>query len=650
MGVPSLYRWLTMRFPWILTHLKKEFDYRIDNLYLDFNAIIHPCTDKSCKNLKQLDKELYNNLERYLDALVAYCKPKKMIYISVDGVAPKAKMNQQRTRRFKGAKDNFDNNVFYLNENEELLGNSAKAFDQNSITPGTEFMERLDKFIQSMIKYKLSTNPLWKNKTVIYSNYQVPGEGEQKIMEYLRIHKRNTHESHVIYSPDADLIFLGLTLPDYNLKIMREEVNYGEEPIPLNERDFMKNKYVLVSAPKLKEFIINKLTTEIGCVVDEKRILADFVFLCFAVGNDFLPCVPCFEIRTNAIEKISGYLVNTFKTCRDYITREDSSVNFDVLKQFFAECEKEEFTNLKEKRSNLKRSRTRFEGEFDEEAEFDVSTEDGKMKYYVEKMNIKSEEELNKACAEYIQGMVWIYKYYFFECPSWDYYFPHYYAPFMVDLKATTITKMEFALSKPIKPFEQLLCVLPSMSMNLLPKSFRGFYYEQGYIKIREDYKDKETKHGFIGEFNEIFKDIDDPLLKVSEVLTFSDLKFEVDGFQKIMDWQYLTILPFVENDKILEYSKKKENELSYEELNRNLVGTSLIFTNKERLITEHQKYYKQPFVILQEREYCGKVFTPKYVDYMGATLVHNNNGFTNRTIFFSFDQRYRKLLSKHKQ
>ncbi|OQS55563.1 Xrn1 [Ecytonucleospora hepatopenaei] len=647
MGVPSLYKWITMRFPGIVTHLKKEFDYNVDNLYLDFNAIIHPCTDKSKTNLEQLDDELYRNLERYVDALVAYCKPKKMIYISVDGVAPKAKMNQQRTRRFKGAKDNFDNNVFYLSEKEELLGNSLQIFDQNSISPGTEFMERLNEYIQELIKYKLSTDVLWKNKTVIYSNYQVPGEGEQKIMEYLRIHKKHAKESHVIYSPDADLIFLGLTLPDYNLRIMREEFNFGEEPIPINEKNFMECKFTLVNENKLKDFIIQKLTDEIGKEVDGRRILSDFVFLCFAVGNDFLPCVPCFEIRTNAIEKIFVYLSTTYKVCNDYITCANKEVNFHVLKQFFTECEKNEYTNLKEKRGNLKRLRTRYEGEFDEEAEFDVSTEDGKMKYYVEKMGISSEEELNKACASYIQGMVWIYKYYFFECPSWDYYYPYYYAPFMVDLRATNIKSMVFELSKPLRPFEQLLSVLPAMSMHLLPVSFRSFYYQNKNIVVKEKYKDKITGKSYFEEFNKIYKEKEDIHLRVGDVFEFPDLRFEIDGFQKIMDWQYLIILPFMNNEKVSAYSKQHENDLSYEEVNRNMIGTNMIFTNKERLVKEFGLFYKQPFSILQEREYCGKVFTPKKVDYINVSKQFKRFVFTNKTISFSFDQRYRKVLSK---
>ena len=83
----------------------------IDSLYIDANCLFHPQCFKIlelCKDttdLQQLENKMFQRITNYIDFLISYANPTKEVYICVDGVAPVAKISQQRKRRFRGVDD-----------------------------------------------------------------------------------------------------------------------------------------------------------------------------------------------------------------------------------------------------------------------------------------------------------------------------------------------------------------------------------------------------------------------------------------------------------------------------------------------------------------------------------------------------------------
>lgn len=181
--------------------------------------------------------------------------------MAVDGVAPRAKMNQQRSRRFRTAKEAME-----LKEKAESKGEKLpeeKAFDSNCITPGayanlycgingwksligTVFMAKVSEQLKYFINKKISEDSNWRNCQVVLSGHDVPGEGEHKIMEYIRKTRAqpdyNPNVRHCLYGLDADLIMLGLLSHDPHFCLLREEVKFG--PSKKKNTRFLRLSYI----------------------------------------------------------------------------------------------------------------------------------------------------------------------------------------------------------------------------------------------------------------------------------------------------------------------------------------------------------------------------------------------------------------------
>ena len=363
MGVPAFYRWLSEKYPKIVTDILEErihlspnssticlpFDctkpnpsnLECDNFYIDMNGIIHPCSHPENGPQPKTEEDMYENVCRYIDRLFRAVRPRRLLYLAIDGVAPRAKMNQQRSRRFRSAQDAREQQEL----EEEIKQNLIKAghtfdkkkkepWDSNVITPGTNFMLNLSEYVRFYIRKRISTDPAWKQIQVIFSDASIPGEGEHKIMSHVRLQRTQTNYNpnlvHILHGLDADLIMLALATHEAHFYIMREEVLFGRRSAENAERkreesgftDAQKqldeaagpeamalpenqNKILQrISIPVLREYlggefrdVLNKLPAAGFKEVSFERLIDDVVFLCFFVGNDFLPHLPSLDIR-----------------------------------------------------------------------------------------------------------------------------------------------------------------------------------------------------------------------------------------------------------------------------------------------------------------------------------------------------------------
>jgi len=215
MGVPGFFQWLLKNNTHnniILNQLEN-----INCLYFDANCLFHPkCFDilklySNITDIEKLEKLMIKRILNYIEYIINYVKPSDLVYIAVDGVAPIAKINQQRKRRYKSVIDK--EYMSDLNKKYNIIKNDV--WSNIVITPGTEFMIQLDKELNNFIKVFQINNKI----KIIYSSYKECGEGEHKILRHIKndlinnnnLINNNLNKNHVVYGLDADLIFLAET-------------------------------------------------------------------------------------------------------------------------------------------------------------------------------------------------------------------------------------------------------------------------------------------------------------------------------------------------------------------------------------------------------------------------------------------------------
>ena len=287
MGIPAYFSYIIKNYPNILKKFKDGFD--VDNLFLDSNSIIYDTmrTIDYTGNNGEYERKLINAVCKQIEIYIQQIKPTNLVYISFDGVAPVAKMNQQKNRRYKS---------WYINEYDKT---EKINWDSTAITPGTEFMNKLN----LQIKYHFRNSAPFKVKQIIVCGSDNAGEGEHKIFEYIRKHSEIENMKTVIYGLDADLIMLTIN----NLQHCKKMYLFRETPdfIRSIDKSLDPNYMYVIDIPEFKNQMVYYLNNDCKAESDvEQNKIYDYIFLCFMLGNDFLPHFPALNIRSNGIDTI----------------------------------------------------------------------------------------------------------------------------------------------------------------------------------------------------------------------------------------------------------------------------------------------------------------------------------------------------------
>ena len=534
MGVPGF-------FSWLLKNKKKlgaknlilnNLPYKVGWLMLDTNCLLHPCVANILEKYKegqltidpnkdlraQIEQCVWEKITQCIDDMITQTEP-EYIYIGIDGVAPMGKILQQRQRRYRFLFDKKIklNAMDTIEELEEMIAKTSTKpngieepvipLSSIELTPGTDYMERIN---NRMIAYVEVLKK--RNIKCIYSSYHDEGEGEHKILQYIKTNLEPTIPI-VIYGLDADLLFLSLGLGwEYDLYVMREKQVFANKEVDLDE--VPEYNYVEV---KQLHILISNLEVSTN----------DFIVLCYLIGNDFLPGLLTTDVKKGGLDKIFrawnnlkeklGIQTeyenkpdenNDINIAKSYLVEFDNKtnkyqINLELLRGVFSELlwteryvwkninrdkllnqdglepeEREKLLNLKEedKMEQLSKfiSGQTSSTDFLEKIEFESAIE--YYSYYlgiscidIDKLIIK------KMVWDYIGGIEWCIGYYLDKCPSWTWGYNFMITPTIKDIinffpQSNKQIKIKYS-SRTLNPVEQLVLAIPPQTYKYVIES-----------------------------------------------------------------------------------------------------------------------------------------------------------------------------------
>ncbi|CAL0329013.1 unnamed protein product [Lupinus luteus] len=467
-------------------------------------------------------------------------------------------------------------------------------------------MHELSEALQSYVSSRIASNS-WKDIMVIISDANVPGEGEHKIMSYIRA-QRNVPN----YDPNTRHCLYGLELqPQVGVKLF-------EFLHVWLLREYLELDMKIDDPPENFKY-------------DFEKIIDDLVFMCFFAGNDFLPKMPTLEINEGAIDllmtvykkefkKLGGYLVDMSKvgekkaafvklsraekfilmvgTYEEQIFKKRSEIRERKLRRLIrdhenSEQEKEPYFSQNDNESSsdcavvikkdtasknscpsydellqntkdlnellksciLEQNDLFKSGKFPND-KIKLGTSGWRQRYYKEKFSVEGsvdiESKRKDIVQKYTEGLLWVLQYYYSGVPSWTWFYPYNYGPFASDLKGMGQVRVNFKEGKPFLPFDQLLSVLPPSSARALPSAY-------SQLMLSEE----------------------------SNILDFYPVDFEFDTEGKRFLGQGICKLPFIDETRLLAETKELHKGLSDNEASRNSVKVDTLVLGSNSILAE---------------------------------------------------------------
>jgi 5'-3' exonuclease len=574
MGIANFFKWFSQKFS---KHIRKiprsdSVDTEIHNLLLDMNGLFHKATQMVYKygsyatnprmlrpiieRLPPPQEKVFEKVCELVESILCMVNPRKRLVLCVDGIAPKSKMKQQRQRRFKASSDRVSSAKSpTISENSKTLSESIK-FDINSITAGTEFMDRMTRYIERFIFNRVKNDYRWNHLEVVFSSEKVPGEGESKIFQYIRT-KVSSSDINCVQGMDADIIMLSLGCQNQNMYILRDDMYSTDSDYTLiNIRDIrpelshmmnwdlssktqrVPGQHRCSTQPDKRKLPFR--TEEYSTFIPQLAI-NDFVFICFICGNDFLPLIQSVEIVNNGIDKIIKIYKKACKRNGHMVTRDENNLadyNKYSLAQFFEILENKEEKYLNEKISQKGKYYQDLILEECSRINLNTGLYSIDINMYRDRYTLAhfGDSDVSPSL-QYLTGLKWTLSYYLNGVKSWNWYYPYHYSPCVSSLKRSTLSAMfpSPVKTSPVTPFEQLLCVLPPESASLIPPALQN-----------------------------ILTSLDSPLRQ------YIPDHIDVDKSGKYADWEGVVIIPMVDFADIkTEYENALPN-LSKEENDRN--------------------------------------------------------------------------------